>query len=85
MWCRQWPQVIPFSTYPPEVRKIFYAINAIESLQMRLRKIVKSRGYFRSDEAATTLLFLVLRNIEKDWKMPNRTWKQAARHIPNND
>lgn len=78
MWRRQWEQVIPFFAYPPEVRKIIYTTNAIESLHMRLRKIVKNRGHFPSDEAATKLLFLALRNIAKDWKMPQRTWKQAA-------
>lgn len=78
MWRRQWEQVIPFFAYPPEVRKIIYTTNAIESLHMRLRKIVKNRGHFPSDEAATKLLFLALRNISKDWKMPQRTWKQAA-------
>lgn len=87
MWQRQWEQVIPFFAYPPEVRKIIYApkevplgdtTNAIESLHMQLRKIVKNRGHFPSDEAASKLLFLALRNIEKDWKMPPITWKQAA-------
>lgn len=78
MWQRQWEQVIPFFAYPPEVRKIIYTTNAIESLHMRLRKIVKNRGHFPSDEAATKLLFLALRNIEKDWKMPPQAWKQAA-------
>jgi putative transposase len=87
MWQRQWEQVIPFFAYPPEVRKIIYApkevplgdtTNAIESLRMQLRKIVKNRGHFASDEAARKLLFLALRNIEKDWKMPPVTWKQAA-------
>jgi transposase-like protein len=78
MWQRQWQQVIPFFAYPPEVRKIIYTTNAIESLHMRLRKIVKNRGHFPSDEAAAKLLFLALRNIEKDWKMPPQTWKQAA-------
>jgi transposase-like protein len=78
MWQRQWQQVIPFFAYPPEVRKIIYTTNAIESLHMQLRKIVKNRGHFPSDEAATKLLFLALRNIEKDWKMPPQTWKQAA-------
>jgi len=77
-WRRQWTQVIPFFAYPPEVRKIIYTTNAIESLHMRLRKIVKNRGHFPSDEAATKLLFLALRNIVKDWKMPPRTWKEAA-------
>jgi len=78
MWQRQWEQVIPFFAYPPEVRKIVYTTNAIESLHMQLRKIVKNRGHFPSDDAATKLLFLALRNIEKDWKMPPVTWKQAA-------
>lgn len=53
MWRRQWQQVIPFFAYPPEVRAIIYTTNAIESLYMRLRKIVKNRGHFPSDEAAT--------------------------------
>ena len=78
MWRRQWQQVIPFFAYPPEVRTIIYTTNAIESLHMRLRKIVKNRGHFPSDDAATKLLFLALRNIEKDWKMAPRTWKLAA-------
>jgi transposase-like protein len=77
-WRRQWTQVIPFFAYPPEVRRIIYTTNAIESLHMRLRKIVKNRGHFPSDEAATKLLYLALRNIIKDWSMPNRTWKEAA-------
>ncbi len=78
LWRRQWEQVIPFFAYPPEVRKIIYTTNAIESLHMQLRKIVKNRGHFPNDEAARKLLFLALRNIEKDWKMPPVTWKQAA-------
>jgi transposase-like protein len=78
MWRRQWEQVIPFFAYPPEVRKIIYTTNAIESMHMQLRKIVKNRGHFPSDEAATKLLYLALRNIEKDWKMPPITWKQAV-------
>jgi transposase-like protein len=78
MWRRQWEQVIPFFAYPPEVRKIIYTTNAIESMHMQLRKIVKNRGHFPSDEAASKLLYLALRNIEKDWKMPPITWKQAV-------
>lgn len=78
MWRRQWEQVIPFFAYPPAVRKIIYTTNAIESMHMQLRKIVKNRGHFPSDEAASKLLYLALRNIERDWKMPPITWKQAA-------
>jgi transposase-like protein len=77
-WRRQWAQVIPFFAFPPEVRKLIYTTNAIESLHMRLRKIVKNRGHFPSDEAATKLLFLALRNITKDWTMPPRAWKEAS-------
>jgi len=77
-WRRQWTQVIPFFAYPPEVRRILYTTNAIESLHMQLRKIVKNRGHFPNDEAATKLLFLALRNISKKWNMPQRTWKEAA-------
>lgn len=78
MWQRQWEQVIPFFAYPPEVRRIIYTTNAIESMHMQLRKIVKNRGHFPSDDAASKLLYLALRNIEKDWKMPPIIWKQAA-------
>ncbi|MCA8094840.1 transposase, partial [Burkholderia anthina] len=52
--------------------------NVIESMHMQLRKIVKNRGHFPSDEAASKLLFLALRNIEKDWKMLPITWRQAV-------
>ncbi len=78
MWRRQWEQVIPFFAYPPEVRRIVYTTNAIESMHMQLRKIVKNRGHFPTDEAASKLLYLALRNIEKDWKMPPITWRQAV-------
>jgi putative transposase len=77
-WRRQWPQVIPFFAYPVEVRKILYTTNAIESLHMQVRKIVKNRGHFPSDEAATKLLFLALRNIARKWTMPFHAWRAAA-------
>ncbi|CAM5787198.1 IS256 family transposase ISButh3 [Ottowia pentelensis] len=77
-WRRQWSQVVPFFAFPAEVRQMIYTTNAIESLHMRLRKIVKNRGRFPSDEAATKLLFLALRNITANWTMPPRTWKEAA-------
>jgi len=76
-WRRNWEQVIPFFAYPEPVRKIIYTTNAIESLNMSLRKIIKNRGHFPSDDAATKLLYLALRNAAKKWSMPSRTWKQA--------
>ena len=76
-WRRNWEQVIPFFAYPEVVRKIIYTTNAIESLNMSLRKIIKNRGRFPSDDAAAKLLYLALRNAAKKWTMPPRTWKQA--------
>ena len=76
-WRRNWEQIIPFFAYPAAGRKIIYTTNAIESLNMSLRKIIKNRGHFPSDEAAAKLLYLALRNAAKKWTMPSRTWKQA--------
>ncbi len=66
-WRRAWGKVIPFFAFPPEVRRIIYTTNAIESVNARLRKILKTRGHFSNDEAATKLIWLALRNITKDW------------------
>ena len=76
-WRRQWEQVIPFLAYPPQVRRIIYTTNAIESLNSKLRSAVRSRGHFPNDEAATKLLFLVLREVSREWKMPPREWAAA--------
>jgi putative transposase len=76
-WRRQWEQVIPFFAYPPEVRRIIYTTNAIESLNSKLRTSVRGRGHFPNDEAAIKLLFLVLREVSKNWKMPQREWTAA--------
>jgi putative transposase len=67
MWRRAWEQVIPFLAYPPEVRRVIYTTNALESVNMRLRKIIKNRGHFPNDDAAIKLLYLAIRNIVKDW------------------
>lgn len=77
-WRRAWEQVIPFFAFPLEIRKIIYTTNAIESLNMQLRKILKIRGHFPSDEAAAKLIYLALRNITKKWKNPPPTWRHAA-------
>ena len=76
-WERQWEHVIPFLAYPREVRRIIYTTNALESVNMRVRKIIKTRGHFPSDEAAAKLIYLALRNIWKDWTMPAREWRAA--------
>ena len=59
-WRRHWAEGIPFYDYPPEIRKMIYRTNAIESLNMQLRKVLKNRGHFPSEEAASKLIYLVL-------------------------
>jgi putative transposase len=77
IWRRNWNRIIPFFDYPPEIRKIIYTTNAIESVNMSLRKITKNRGSFPSDEALSKLFYLALMNISKKWKMPLHDWKAA--------
>ncbi|MEN8518131.1 IS256 family transposase, partial [Burkholderia sp. RS02] len=62
-WQRAWEHVVPFYVFPPEIRRVVYTTNAIESLNMQLRKIIKTRGHFPNDEAAIKLLWLALRNV----------------------
>ena len=76
-WRNNWPRVIPFFAHPPEIRKVIYTTNAIESLNMSLRKVTKARGSFPNDEAVSKLLYLALRNIAKKWTMPVHAWKDA--------
>jgi putative transposase len=76
-WRRNWPRLIPFFDYPPEIQKVIYTTNAIESVNMSLRKITKNRGSFPSDEALLKLFYLALRNISQKWTMPIRDWKAA--------
>ena len=76
-WRRAWSNVIPFFAFPPEVRRVIYTTNAIESVNARLRKIIKTRGHFPSDDAATKLIWLALRNITSDWGRAANNWKAA--------
>ena len=76
-WRRAWDRVIPFFAFPPEVRRVIYTTNAIESIHARLRKIIKTRGHFPSDDAATKLIWLALRNITADWGRAAKEWRQA--------
>ena len=76
-WRRAWDRVIPFFAFPPAVRKLIYTTNAIESLHSQLRKIIKTRGHFPSDDAATKLIWLALRNIGRDNGRSVREWREA--------
>ncbi len=76
-WRRNWERVRPFFAFPTDVRRILYTTNAIESLNYTLRKIIKTKGHFPTDDAATKLLFLALRNAEKKWSTSPKMWKSA--------
>jgi putative transposase len=76
-WRSNWERIIPFFAHPEEIRRVIYTTNAIESLNMTLRKIIKTRGGFPTEEAALKLLYLALRNAAQKWTMPVRDWKQA--------
>lgn len=76
-WRANWERVVPFLDFPPEIRRIIYTTNAIESLNSSLRKLVFHRGHFPSDDAAYKLLFLGLRNLEKRWNRSAREWNKA--------
>jgi putative transposase len=76
-WRTNWERVVPFLDFPPDIRRIIYTTNAIESLNSSLRKLVYHRGHFPSDEAVTKLLYLALRNLEKRWNRCAREWSKA--------
>lgn len=80
LWRRQWDYLTPAFAYPPEIRRLLTTTNAIESLHSQLRKIIKTRGHFPSDEAASKLLYLALRNMKKRWA-PAPIWSQALTHF----
>lgn len=76
LWRRHWAQVIPFFAFPQEVRKVIYTTNAVESLNMTLRKVIKTRGSFPNEESAMKLLYLALRNVALKWHTI-QGWKEA--------
>ena len=76
-WRRAWTHVIPFFAFPPEVRRMIYTTNSLESVHAQLRKIIKTRGHFPTDEAATKLIWLALRNITAKWARMSHYWRPA--------
>jgi len=76
-WRRAWPLVVPFFAFPPDVRRLIYTTNALESVHGQLRKIIKTRGQFPTDEAATKLIWLALRNITAKWERTSPYWRAA--------
>jgi len=76
LWKENWERVIPFYAFPEEVRKVIYTTNAVEALNRGLRKIIKSRGSFPSEEAAMKLLYLALQNMSQKWETVQH-WREA--------
>jgi putative transposase len=76
-WRRAWTHIIPFFAFPPEVRRLIYTTNALESVHAQLRKIIKTRGHFPNDDAATKLIWLALRNITAKWERTSHYWRAA--------
>jgi len=76
-WRQHWEKIIPFFSYPADIRKAIYTTNAIESLNGSIRKVIKNRGSFPSDEACLKLIYLALRNASRKWSMPIRDWGRA--------
>lgn len=79
-WHTRWPEIVPFLAYPPEVRKILYTTNIIESLNAQLRKVLRPKGHFPNDDAVLKVLFLALGKAAIHWKPPV-TWRRALAHF----
>ena len=73
-WRRAWNGVIPFLDYPPEVRRLIYTTNSIEALNSKIRRAVRTRGHFPSDDAAAKLIYLALNATSTEWKRSVREW-----------
>ncbi len=76
-WRAEWARLTVFFDYPPEIRRVIYTTNAIESLNYSMRKVLKNRGAFPSDDSIFKLLYLGLNRVAKKWTMPIRNWKEA--------
>jgi putative transposase len=80
LWRRHWSGVEPLFAFPEEIRRVIYTTNAVESLNMSLRKVIKTRASFPSEEAALKLLYLALKNVSQKWK-PSPNWRTALNHF----
>lgn len=76
-WRTHWEKITPFMSFPMEIRKVIYTTNIVESLNSSLRKAVRNRGHFPTEESLMKVLYLVIQQVSKKWTMPIRDWKQA--------
>lgn len=81
IWIRHWENVIPIFDYPMEIRRVIYTTNAIESLNRSLRKVIKTKAVFPSEDAVLRQLYLAMNNISKKWGQPIKNWKAALSHF----
>lgn len=80
-WRNNWEKIIPFLQFPKQIRKVIYTTNIVESLNNTLRKSVRNRGHFSTEDAIMKVLYLAIRGVSKKWNMPIRDWKQALNHF----
>jgi len=80
-WRNNWEKIIPFLQFPKEIRKVIYTTNIVESLNNTLRKAVRNRGHFSTEDGIMKVLYLAIRSVSKKWTMPIHSWKQALNHF----
>jgi putative transposase len=80
-WRNNWEKITPFLQYPKEIRRVIYTTNIVESLNSTLRKAVRNRGHFSTEDGIMKVLYLAIRGVSKKWNMPIREWKQALNHF----
>jgi putative transposase len=80
-WRTNWTNIIPFFSYPPQIRRVIYTTNAIESIQASLRKVTKNRGAFPNPDSVRKILYLAIERLSKKWKRPIRDWVAALNHF----
>ena len=78
LWRRNWANIIPIFDYPADIRKAIYTTNVIESLNYSLKKPLKTRGAFPSENALMKVLYLALKNASKKWTRPIQNWKKST-------
>lgn len=80
-WRNNWEKITPFLQFPKEIRRVIYTTNIVESLNSTLRKAVRNRGHFSTEDGIMKVFYLAIRGVSKKWNMPIREWKQALNHF----
>jgi putative transposase len=80
-WRSHWAQIVPMFAFPHEIRKVMYTTNAVESVNMTLRKVSRNHRIFPNDDAVSKVMYLAIQNIAKKWTMPVRDWRSALSHF----